>query len=330
MRREIGLAFTMGLAVFSGAAFAQTTVNPYALPTPQAQFSPSVVQIPNAPVVPASDEPDYYFEEDVTNEYKVGPEQTVTKTIHQKMELKNGQMLKVDNPEENSVTIIRLDKKIAYQLDTNLKTYTESNFQALKIRSNQDEIRANQADPQKKSGQEAARLGVLQSMQGISPEQRAIMMQMMSKNMGQKPAADVAAAPIEPVVTQPVILAQTADFMDILGYKCQRVKFIQGNKKLLEAWVTDKTGPQNYLSAFIENFNIFNADLVAELRKVNGFPLQIKYRIQKGPLKDTIQSVNVTKIEQKELSPADFEVPADYKSETASGGTANGGKEESF
>jgi hypothetical protein len=160
-------------------------------------------------------------------------------------------------------------------------------------------------------GQETVRRKMIES---IPKEQRTMMEEMMLAQMAKMRQSMVQETESE---ATPAKLKQTPDIQTMLGHSAKRFKVVQSiqgkKKKIIELWVTTEIEPQNYVSGFMWTLGRFNSDVLGELKKLEGFPLQMKYRIQKGPLKGNIQKVTVTKLEQKELPIMYFEMPSGYR-----------------
>jgi len=226
------------------------------------------------------------------------------------------QMMKIVDKKSGRVRILRLDKKLIYELNTNKKIYTEKDFRTVGIAQNQEAIQSSMSEPQRYLGMQTAREKVLESTTGVDAAQRSIMQQMMM----QQQAKMMAQRQVEESVSTPtsIALKWTNETKKINGYLCKRFKAALGKKRLYEGWVTEEAGPQNYYADFINGNESLKGDLVAELRKVVGFPMREKYRVQEGQNVGAINSVKVTLVENRTLTPFDFEIPTGYSMEGVS------------
>lgn len=250
---------------------------------------------------------DIYCEQEVDTKYKDG----YSKTTHRKVYVKKD-LLKIEEIESGEITIVRLDSQLIIKLNPVDKTYYRLDLPAIISRLNEgDEITTTQRQPKVGAGQEAAKKQMLQS---VPEEQREVMAQMMEQAMA-KMRASVEGGTDK--TTGPPELKLTTDTKTILEHQASRLKVVQTiegkRKKIVELWVTTEIGPQTYLPDFIESMALFRTSTNSELKKVAGFPLEMKYRIQHGPESDNIQKVTVTKLEDKNILSVEFEVPAGYR-----------------
>jgi hypothetical protein len=271
---------------------------------------------------------DIYTEQEVTTDYLVAGEK-ISKTTHQRLYLRKN-MLKIEEVESGETTIVRLDDKLVFKFNPTDKTYTQSDFQTIKLQSSQEEISARQRQPQMEMGQEAVRRKMMETM---PPEQRSIMEEMMRIQMSRmRGALTVGAAAT--TVSGPAELKLTTDTKTILGHLVKRLKVVQTvrgkRKKIIELWVTTEIEPKNYVADFIEALGLFHSEVIEQLKKVEGFPLQMKYRIQSGPLAGNLQTVKVTKLEERPLPIQEFEVLTGYKPTIAPVAAPMAEEEESF
>lgn len=251
---------------------------------------------------------DIYYEQEVDTKYVEG----YSRTTHRRFYVKGG-LMKIEEVESGEITIVRLDSQLIFKLNPITKTYSRLDLQTIiSGLSEGDELTIVNTQPQVGAGQDAARKQMLQS---VPVEQRSIMAQMMGKTMAKMKAG---AESDKKQTTGPPELKLTTDTKTILGHHTNRLKVVQAvkgkRKKIVELWVTTEIGPPTYLADFIEAMALFRTSANSELKKVAGFPLQMKYRIQLGPKSGNIEKVTVTKIENRSLTNMDFEVPAGYRS----------------
>jgi hypothetical protein len=273
---------------------------------------------------------DIYCEREVTTNFQADTGGNVSKVTHERVYIRD-KMLKIEEIETGKLTIVRLDDDMVLKTDPVAKTFNQSSLQAIKLALTQEKMASSKRKPQVGLGQEAVKKQLIQSM---PVEQRSIMEEMMMsqmskmrESMADKTESDESVGKAE--------LNVTLDTKTILGYNTNRIKVVQPvgskRKKITEMWLTTQIEPQNYLTDFVEALDIFNADVIEELKKAVGFPLQMKYRVQKGTLANNLQTVKVTKLQIRELPAMDFEVPSDYKPiSTPSATQSTGEEEESF
>jgi hypothetical protein len=261
----------------------------------------------------------YYFEREVLSKYSVGLGKKEINGVTNEQVYVHDQMMKIIDKKSGRARILRLDKKLIYELNTNKKIYTEKDFRTVGIAQNQGAIQSSMSEPQRYLGMQTAREKVLESTTGVDAAQRSVMQQMMmqqqAKMMAQRQVEESSSTPASPAS---IALKWTNETKKINGYLCKRFKAALGKKRLYEGWVTEEAGPQNYYADFITGNESLKGDLVAELKKVVGFPMREKYRVQEGQNVGAINSVKVTLVENRTLTPFDFEIPTGYSLEGVS------------
>ncbi len=198
-------------------------------------------------------------------------------------------MFKITMVDMGNTMIIRLDKKMVYDIDNNEKTYSEQTF---------DEWDAQM----KKMGQKAnAQMEELQKqMQNMPAEQRKMMEQMMG---GQMPGKNKDAK---------IEVTKTGETRKIAGLGCTKYSVTKDGKEALALWVTKDLKSFDKMRKDMQDFSsrMMASDfqgakgLVEAVNKVDGFPMETDMQ---GGIK-----VEVTKVERKDIASNEFEVPAGY------------------
>ena len=255
----------------------------------------------------------YYFERAITTEYSVGMSQKRISDTSDEQVYASGKMMKVNQKGISRVQIIRVDRELIYDLNTSKKVYTEKGIRTEDLMQNQEQIQSSMVDPQRNLGMQSAREKMMMSSAGTDASQRSIMQQMMIQNQVKMMSSRQVQDSVEQNIA--VTLKWTNNTKKIKGYSCRRFKVAQGKKRLYEGWVTEQTGPQNYYSDFISANELIKGDLIAELKKVAGFPMLEKYKVQSGQAAGAIRTVKVTLIENRPITPFEFEVPSGYTME---------------
>ncbi|MFQ5864562.1 MAG: DUF4412 domain-containing protein [bacterium] len=191
-------------------------------------------------------------------------------------------MMRVDQPQENNTTIIRLDKELLWDIDHDNKTYTEVSFQ------------------QMREGLQSAQKAMREAMKNMTPEQR----QMMEK-MGMK-------MPGMPAQKQ-YKLKKTGKKDKINGYHCEQYLLIKGDEsETEELWfTTDLGGFQNIskmMAKMYEGLSGGMTDGLDKLAKVQGIPVKTVERDG-----DEIEVTEVTKVNRTDVNKTRFKAPANYK-----------------
>jgi len=271
---------------------------------------------------------DWRYEQTTTNEYVVGKGKKLNEVSHQKIYVQ-GKKVRIENQESGKVILIRFDKETLYDLDTKKLTYSEKNFQALKTIQGQEVMQSQQAAPQRNIGMEAARKQLGKMGEELSPERRTFMEQMMMRQQARMMGNNTSQSTSE---QHEVVVKETNKSKEINGFNCRRIKVVRGKKKIIDAWITTQAGPKNYFSQIMGTLGLFKPEVVTAVKKIEGFPIKQKYRVQTGEFADALQTVEVAKIEGNPLPAALFELPKGYKKATEEGSDAfaDEDEEESF
>ena len=163
-----------------------------------------------------------------------------------------------------------------------------------------------------------------EALKDVPPEQRAMVEQMMKKNM---PQMD------EPAKSK-TEMKKTSDRAKKNGYACTRYEVFENGKKVRDVWVTDWDNVEGGsevaasfkgLSEFIQGLldslsslggmaggmaSQFNVDSFAFMKDLDGFPVVT----QEFGADGSIQSESVLRsAERRTFDPADFEPPKGYR-----------------
>ena len=273
---------------------------------------------------------DLRYDQTTTNEYHIGQAKKIQEVSHQKVYIKD-QKIRIENKEDGKVILIRFDREKLYELNSKNKNYTEKSFQELK-KAQGSPIPSQQVAPQRNVGMQAARKQLGKLADGLSPERRSFMEQMMLRQqalmMGK---AQVPAMPTVVASGKPVIVKETTQVKEINGFSCRRVKVVQGKKKIIDMWVTTQGGPpKNYFAQIIETLGLFNPEVISAVKVIEGFPIKQKYRIQTGPLAGTLQAVATNNFDNSKLSDDLFEIPKGYSKIVPAEDSFDEDEEESF
>lgn len=247
---------------------------------------------------------DTVCEQTLTSEFKVGGSKTVKEVVHQKIFIKD-KKVRIEEAETGKITLIRFDTENLYHLDPKASTYDEASFQTLRILQGQEAIKSEQAAPQRAVGMDAARSQLKKLTEGLPPERRAFMEQMMMRQQQNMQATPTA-------VVSDAVLKKTDEVKTINQLPATRYKVVCDNKKIMDVWVAD-SGPKNYFTQIIDALQLFNPDVLKAVKDIEGFPLRQQYRVQTGPAAGVLQTVEVLKLEDTAVADELFELPANYK-----------------
>ena len=198
-------------------------------------------------------------------------------------------MFKSTTVDMGNVTIVRLDKKMIYQIDSNEKTYSEMTF---------DEWETQLKNMGAKM--DAQRDELKKKMESMPEEQRKMMEQMMGSQM----AANSKDAKVDVV--------KTGESKKIAGFGCTKYSVTKDGKETLALWATKDLKGYDTMRKDMEEFTtrMMSSDVqgmksyAEAIKKVDGFPMQTDMQ---GGIK-----VEVTKVEKKNIAANEFEVPSGY------------------
>jgi hypothetical protein len=199
-------------------------------------------------------------------------------------------MFKSSTMDMGNMIIVRLDKKLIYQVDSNEKTYSEMTF---------DEWEAQM----KKMGEKRdAQMDELRKkMETMPEEQRKMMEQMMGDKMGAGKSKDAK-----------IDVTKTSENKKIGGYGCTKYSVARDGKETLALWATKDLKGYDTMRKDMEEFTsrMMATDFqgmksyAEAIKKVDGFPMEADMQ---GGIK-----MEVSKVERKNLAASEFEVPAGY------------------
>ncbi len=189
-----------------------------------------------------------------------------------------------------NATIVRLDKKMIYQIDTNEKTYSEMTF---------DEWEAEM----KKMGQKMdAQMDELQKkMENMPEEQRKMMEQMTGSQMAGKKNKDAK-----------IDVTKTGESKQIAGMGCTKYSVTKDGKEAIALWATKDLKGYEAMRKDMEEFGarMMASDfqgmkgLAEAIKKVDGFPMETDMQ---GGVK-----IEVTKVQRKDIAANEFDVPSGF------------------
>jgi hypothetical protein len=208
--------------------------------------------------------------------------------------------------------IFRADKQVVWVVEKGKGQYTEITKEQLKQVGEQ---------------LQGAMAQIKEEMKNLPPEQRAMVEQMMQKQM---PKAE------SPKPTQPRTYVKGDKTETINGHPCALYNAMRGDKKEQQIWVTDwkPLGLDPKDMAVFDQLGEFMKDAVGPLTKtlsigldqkyadaaspdaLPGVPIRVVTPTEKG---DTVMEIK--KIAREDIAPASFEVPQGLKKVTLDAGT---------
>ncbi len=197
---------------------------------------------------------------------------------------------KSTTPDMGNAMIVRLDKKMIYQIDPTEKTYSEMTF---------DEWEAQMKKMSQKMDAQTEELQ--KKMESMPEEQRKMVEQMMGNQMAAKKGKDAK-----------IDVKKTGETKKIAGLGCTKYTVTRDGKEALALWATKDLKGFDTMRKDIQEFSsrMMASDfqgtkgLAEAMNKVDGFPMETDMQ---GGVK-----IEVTKVERKEIAASEFEVPAGY------------------
>jgi hypothetical protein len=200
-------------------------------------------------------------------------------------------MFKHVDDNENHVMIVRLDREMMYAIDMLKKTYWQMTFAEMEAMMREASVKMD-----------VAMAEMQESLKNMPPEQRKAVEQMMGKQMmglAKRGKVDVTA---------------TGETKAVVGYACRKYVATRDGEELVTVWTTkDLKSFQNLQ----KDWKAFNKRLLSMNMSV-GKPLMEAFQKFDGfPMETTIAGVNtvVTKVQERSIPEAEFEVPAGFKKE---------------
>jgi hypothetical protein len=213
-------------------------------------------------------------------------------TTEQKIFFKPG-MMKIVDIGSGEMTIIRMDKEIMWQVNTEDSTYTEMTFAEMEKASAETKERIAKAKSE-----------MAEEMKNMSPEER----KMMEKFMGSKMAAMMGA---EEETVQ--LSLKSTDKKDIIGdYECKLVVMTLNEEPFVNMWVTDKYDVGGELFNFYRKMNVFQYEPTKEMKTFKGFPVKMESTMDMG-MGAVTNTTTVSKVVETSLKGSEFELPKGLK-----------------
>ena len=198
-------------------------------------------------------------------------------------------MFKHVDGEEKHIMIVRLDREMMYTLDVEKKTYWQMTFAEMEAMMKEASVKMD-----------AAMAEMEEAMKNMSPEQRQAVEQMMGKKMmgvAKGGSVDVTA---------------TGETKTVSGYACRKYVATRDGEELATVWATKDVKSFETLQ---RDWKAFNERLLA-MNTAIGKPLMEAFQKFDGfPMETTFVGVNtvVTKVQERSIPDAEFEVPAGFK-----------------
>jgi YHS domain-containing protein len=224
--------------------------------------------------------------EQVSNGFPGSERKSDEKGLTKQKLLLKGDKLKIVSIEEPLVCIVRLDKKVVWEINNKEKTFVERQFSYFeKVRKDNlaqrnQEIREINGKPNPKEREEDARkLGYRLKQDGTVDEK--ILPQIERKGEKKK----------------------------VADYECERVILKEDERTVFDMWVTDKIKVPESLMKFYEELGGFSKEVLEKLKELKEFPLELKVELNVGAVSFKIEA-QVTKVDESvKIDEKEFELP---------------------
>jgi YHS domain-containing protein len=222
-------------------------------------------------------------------------------TRTQKLLIK-GDKMKLTDEEANFECIVRLDKKIMWEINKKEKKCVETDFSYFEqLREEREENRLkiikqlNERLPALERKDKAARWGFIVEENELVREK---------------------------ITAQ---LVDTGEMKEISGYPCKHYIVKEDLRVVIDIWVTDKVEVPDSVIKFYRESGMLSAEVKAEVDKIKGFPIKMELHFDLNTV-DVSASAQVTKIEKKEIDNKEFELPEEIVIEKVQKRTEKGMK----
>jgi len=263
-------------------------------------------------IFPALAFADMYYEQTTYEEFLAGVgRQTLSKETHQKIQVK-GLSMRIDEVESNTTLLVRLDKRVTYELNNRKKTYKEMPFHEMEMEKGVDDIRGQQLAPQMEAGMKSAQRGMLEATSSMPGDRKDFMRKMMLQQMRKMGTLQKTGATGGKITAKKLKKEKVVN-----GYKCKRYKILEDATPVVDMWVTEQiTPPLNYAD-FFESINVYKSEVAAEIKKIKGMPIKVRY-VENFDLLRKVQYIKeVTKVQVKAITDSTFAIPKGFKKVSA-------------
>lgn len=203
-----------------------------------------------------------------------------------------GKKVRIDADNDKEYKLADFEKKEAYLVDPDKKTYSKLTFKDLgKLR----DVAFHQIKEQ------------LAQFDKLEPEQKA-MAEMMYGPMIKKLRDALKNKDKETKVE----VKKPEETKEIAGYKCKQVVFEEEGNKVLDLWMTDDVKVDVNLAEFLGSFALFSPSVKKKVKELKGYSLKTTYVFDIAVQKIT-NSSEVTEVKTDDIPDEKFALPEDYK-----------------
>lgn len=215
-----------------------------------------------------------------------GKRQTRTQKL-----LIRGDKMKLVDEDAGIEAIVRLDKKLIWEIDRRKRRYVETHFSYFEqLREEREKNRLNtirglnERCPPLQRKDIAAKLGYLIGENGKVKE-------------------EITAELLKPNETK-----------EISGYKCRHYILKEDLRVVLDVWTTDEIEVPDSVIRFYRESGMLSEEVERKLNEVKGFPVKLELHLDLGTVEVAVTAM-AKKIEEKEIDDKEFELPEGLKLE---------------
>ena len=219
----------------------------------------------------------------------------------QKLLIKGDKMKLVDE-EAGIEAIVRLDKRLIWEINKKEKKYVETHFSYFEqLREEREQNRLNtikglnERCPPLQRKDIAAKLGYLVDEDGKVKE-------------------EITAKLLKPEETKKVA-----------GYECRHYILKEDMRVVLDVWTTEGIEVPDSVIRFYRESGMLNKEVEEKLDEIKGFPLMLEFHLDLGTVEVAV-SATVEKVEEKKIDDKEFELPEGLELEKVRKKSAEGKK----
>ena len=199
-----------------------------------------------------------------------------------------GDMMKLIDEKAGIYVIVRLDKRLIWEVDKKKKEYVETRFSYFEeLREQREKNRLKMVEalnrmPLLERREKAARMGFLLDEKGrVQKEIKAT-------------------------------LQETGKTAKIAGFEAKQVLVKEDGRIAFDLWLTDKLEVPQSVIRFYREAGMLSKPVAETLDKIKGFPLKLIVNLDLGTVEVSAQA-EVRSVKEAEIDPAEFELPKGLK-----------------
>lgn len=215
-----------------------------------------------------------------------------SETTEQKVFFKPG-MMKIVDLSAGRLTILRMDKEIMWEVDSEESTYTEITFAEME-----------KASTEAKEEITKARSKMAEELKDMSPEERQMVEKMMGSKMALLMGAEEEAVELS--------FKPTGEKETVGGYECKHIVMTLNDEPFVNMWVTETYDLGGELFNFYKKMNVFKYEPTKEMKEFKGFPMKTVTSMNMG-MGTVTNTTTVSKVIKTSLKNSEFDLPKGLK-----------------